>query len=171
MKENKLKELKRKIKKANSRLARLEKAGYDYYAYDIAKHFIDTVQGTKYYSLSGIDLDDKYSVRLLNMSLDRFLSSKTSTVSGARRIENERIESFREKGLAGTREEAVEFLRWLGEDGYRNLTEAIGYDKTAFGTIITNYNKYHDTERIDRVINTYLNNRTNYRLLIEGLEE
>lgn len=164
-------EIKRKIKRANSRLKRLEKSGYDYYAYDIAKHFIDTVQGTKYYSLSGIDFGDKYSVRVLEMSLDRFLSSKSSTVTGQRAIENERLAAFESKGLTGTREEKVEFIRWLGEDGYRNMVEAIGYGKEEFGAIIENYNYYKDTDRIDRIINTYMRNQDDYAGFIKRLEK
>lgn len=160
-------DLRRDIKKANSRLRRLEKSGYDYYAYDIAKHYINTQLGTQYYSIRNIE--DKYDLRLLKMSLKRFLSSVSSTVSGQKKLEKKRLKAFEEKGLTGTREEKIEFLRFLGEDGYKNLIDAIGYDATVFKATIESYNKHKDTERIERIYQAYLRNRDDYKSLIEGL--
>lgn len=167
MNARKYKALQRNVSIANKRLKRLEDTGYDYYAYDVAKHYIDNNLSTKYYSTRG--LSDSELVQL-SKSVERFLSSKSSTVRGQRKIERERMKFFeKKKDLKGTYEEKKDFLRWLGDDGYKNLTEAIGYDKTALDTIIANYNKYKNLDLIDRVVDAYERNLQNYAGFIEDL--
>lgn len=160
------KELRLKVRRANQRLHSLERSGYNYYAYDIAKHYIDNVLETKYYSVRGLS---KFELRRLERSIDQFLESKSSTVRGQKAIEAARIKVFEEKGLKGTREQKVEFLRFLGQDGYKNLTETIGYDRTVFKEIIKNYNRFHDTDRIEKIMDSYMKNQTNYAQFIKDL--
>ncbi len=160
-------EIKHKVAVANNRLKRLEKTGYDYYAYDVAKHYIDSNLSTKYYSTRGLS---ERELMQLEKSVNRFLKSKSSTVREQRKIERERMSFFeKEKGLKGAYKEKKDFLRWLGEDGYKNMTEAIGYDRTALDNIITNYNKYKSVNLLDRIVDAYERNLQNYAGFIEDL--
>lgn len=164
------KELRRKVGIANKRLKRLEETGYDYYAYDIAKHYIKyALDGVEYYSTKGIDT--KFELSRLERSVDTFLESKSSTVRGQRAIERARIKVFEEKGLIGTYEQKKEFLRFLGEDGYKNLTDTIGYDASLFKEIVGNYNYYRDTQRIEKILLAYQRSRANYAETTERLRK
>ncbi|HBV82331.1 MAG TPA: hypothetical protein DEB74_05965 [Lachnospiraceae bacterium] len=156
--------LKQYAKKANSRLLRLEKAGYDYYAYDVATSYTMDVFGTNRYS-ARIKGRDKHDIREEILSIYQFLNNKTSTVKGQKELERSRIERFVEKGVISEdmpRDKQVEFLRFLGSDSVRNFVDAIGNSDIVVDTLGNAFSEDVEIEFLDKIVDTFFNNEISY---------
>lgn len=102
---------------ANSRLYRLQQRGVNQFAYDVARTYLEG-RGRLYFS-SAQSLTNS-QVRDEVIALQRFLNSRTSTVSGQYEIDRSVIERFRELGLDIEDERA--FLDFLSSQQFRTLS-------------------------------------------------
>ena len=131
-------------KRANQRLVRLERSespvtgkAYRAGAYDIAMDYLKNTRdksGGKYRfseSLSytktineetGKTAYDMYRIKRDILELQRFLSSKSSTVSGNKSIERKRIETFEAQGISIEAAESDEFYEFLNSNAYEYFT-------------------------------------------------
>lgn len=116
-------------KRANTRLSSLEEKGYDYYAYDIAVHYTQQKYGKRRFTTSKKILSDVDELYDNILEVNRFLRSESSTISGQKRIEKERIASFRDMGLEINVGEERDFLRFLGTEDARGVFEIVGNKK------------------------------------------
>lgn len=124
-------------KLANQRMSALEKAGKDYYAYDVAYGYVETTYGGnrfRYDYISVPTVNDLYE----NLKhAKQFLESKTSTLRGQRALEKQRLESFRAMGINIPKDSKserlfIEFLR--DEDMLTSLKEVYGSNEV-FGLL------------------------------------
>ena len=131
-------------KRANQRLVRLERSespvtgkAYRAGAYDIAMDYLkntrDKSGGAFRFSESAnytktIDEEtgktayDMYRIKRDILELQRFLSSKSSTVSGNKSIERKRIETFEAQGISIEAAESDEFYEFLNSNAYEYFT-------------------------------------------------
>lgn len=109
----------RMVNQANTRLRRLEAAGYTRYAYDRAMLYLkQSGKGTRFKRkkpsspqeiLSQVD------------ALTRFLESKTSTVSGLEQVEAKSLEKFKKRGFEIKDEK--DFFNFLSSSVYGELVK------------------------------------------------
>lgn len=109
----------RMVNQANARLRRLEKKGYDRYAYERAMLYLkQSGKGTRFKRkkpsspaeiLSQVD------------ALTRFLESKTSTVSGLEKVEAKAVAQFEARGFELKNKK--EFFNFLSSSIYRELLQ------------------------------------------------
>ena len=121
-------------KRANQRLVRLERAyssitGESYATYgaiDYAREYLQKI-GRNRFSEKKDYTDDFNLLRIEILQLQKFLSSKSSTVLGQREIEQKRIKSFESKGIrfSGNKE----FYDFLNSKDYSDLTKQFDSDK------------------------------------------
>lgn len=90
----------RLAKTANRRLRSLEKAGLDYYAYDVATLYTQSTRGRNRFSESRTALTDIKSLLNEISKLNTFLNSKSSTIRGQRSIQQNKINAFKNKGYS-----------------------------------------------------------------------
>lgn len=131
-------------KRANQRLVRLERSespitgkAYKAGAYDIAMDYLKTTRetsGGKFrFSESaaytktineetGKTAYDMYRIKRDILELQRFLSSKSSTVAGNKSIERKRIETFEAQGISAEAAESDEFYEFLNSNAYEYFT-------------------------------------------------
>lgn len=122
-------------KQANNRMRALEKAGLDFYAYDIAADYL-RLQGKKkdhprfseQLNPKGVDLRREITV------LQGFLSMPTSTVAGMKKVEAKRVQTFgdwkpkaqknnkRYKGIdLSAQAQTKVFYKFLNSEAFKNL--------------------------------------------------
>lgn len=122
-------------KEANKRLGRLETNDYTYYAYELARDFLEhTTSPTEpnRYKWDATDMQANYEA-LMNMRT--FVSKRTSTLTGQRAVEKQRLRSFREllnldtnpfsKGYIKN-QDLRDFLDLLGNQPIRNTLSEVG---------------------------------------------
>lgn len=155
--------LKKVARRANSRLRSLEKNEYNYYAYDLAIEFTQQNFDTYRYSYNKNLSIEEMRDELLN--IDRFLMSKSSTVSGQREIERNRFEKLKMAGfdisIVGINEKR-EFLRFLGSDSIRRIIDAIGNSDRVVQNVSNMYKAGVSTYQIEQSAQKYLDNEISY---------
>lgn len=111
-------------REANSRLERLEKAGYKQYAYDLATTYTKTAYKSNRFK--GIELTDPRDLRRQIRQMQAFISKRTSLVTGQREVEKARIEKFKENPLfSGWDNRKVKsFIKFLGDKNTRQIVDA-----------------------------------------------
>lgn len=122
-------------KEANKRLERLEKNDYTYYAYELAMDYITHVNpplSSNRYMWDPSSMEANYETL---MSMRTFVSKRTSTLTGQRAVERQRLAAFREllnlsdnprqKGYV-TNRELRNFLDVLGNQPIRNTLSEVG---------------------------------------------
>lgn len=140
------------IKRANDRMKNLEKQGYDYYAYDRASAYAKSVNnGKPRFTSSQVKLGDAQGIAQSLREARAFLTAKSGTVTGQKKIEETRIQYFKdyydklakkreqETGVAqeflfDTKEEEKEFLKFLGSKDIAKGLEKMG--KTVSETVV-----------------------------------
>lgn len=120
----------KEVNRANQRMRELEKQGLDYgLAYDTAAEYLEG-RGRKRFRRPGKNLAaaSEDQIRELyeeTLRARQFLASKASTVSGQKRINKERNETFREKWPELTEGKSDEWLtdfqRFLGGTGVQDF--------------------------------------------------
>lgn len=110
----------KEVDRANQRMRELEKKGLDYGpAYDTAKSYVEE-RGRRRFKRPGKNATPK-EVYEEALRVRQFLAAKTSTVSGQKKANKDRNESFREKWPELTEgksdEWLTEFQRFLGTPG------------------------------------------------------
>lgn len=105
-------------KRANVRLAALERAGRARWAYERATLFTQSTTGRNRFFQGKIT--DKKALRAQFEEVTRFLESRSSTISGQKAIVNERVKRFVE--LLGLEEspDLTDFVKKVLESGYYN---------------------------------------------------
>lgn len=124
--------MRRKLaKRANARLLSLERAGRDYWAYDIAQQYLNA-RNRRRFSERAFKGSERNAVRELEEIIS-FLNSASSTITGSKAIENKIKSSFAEKGVnvseLGSRD-FFDFLDWYNSDkrGRSKIQSAIAID-------------------------------------------
>lgn len=124
--------MRRKLaKRANSRLLSLERAGRDYWAYDIAQQYL-SARNRRRFSERSFKGSARNAVRELEEIIS-FLNSASSTISGSRAIENKIKATFAEKGVNVSElgsQDFFDFLDWYNSDkrGRSKIQSAIAID-------------------------------------------
>lgn len=109
----------RMVNQANARLRRLEKKGYDRYAYERAMLYLkQSGKGTRFKRKKPSSPDE-----ILSQvdALTRFLESKTSTVTGLEKVEAKAVAQFEARGFALKNKK--EFFNFLSSSIYRELLQ------------------------------------------------
>lgn len=160
-------------KRANQRMLNLEKAGYDFYAYDIAITYVETTYDRERFPTSKKLLPDINALIKQIRVMHKFLSSKSSTISGQKAIERERLEEFRDLFdiPEGT---AKEFLRFLGSDTVKHVFDITGisgeiYENMA-KTVADAKNKRKELRRLKRLFDNYRKGELTYDELMYGIK-
>lgn len=127
-----VRKLRKKLaKRANARLATLERRGYTKNAYRIATRYTEETRGKKRFSEAMLKKAGIEYLRDEIETLRDFLTSKSSTIKGNMEIEKERLEFFRgvrkvdkEGKLTGMGLEisdSEEFFKFLNSTEYKTL--------------------------------------------------
>lgn len=109
----------RMVNQANARLRRLEKKGYDRYAYERAMLYLkQSGKGTRFKRKKPSSPDE-----ILSQvdALTRFLESKTSTVTGLEKVEAKAVAQFESRGFELKNKK--EFFNFLSSSIYRELLQ------------------------------------------------
>ena len=109
----------RMVNQANARLRRLEKKGYDRYAYERAMLYLkQSGKGTRFKRKKPSSADE-----ILSQvdALTRFLESKTSTVTGLEKVEAKSIEQFKARGF--DIKDRKDFFNFLSSELYGRLSK------------------------------------------------
>ena len=123
-------------KKSNARLLRLEKSGYDYFAYDLAMSYTKPAYGTNRFKTGGFETPK--DIRRQIFQMETFLEKKSSTVKGAKQIERDRLDRFRDnfnilkpnqkltvrvghEPIVMSDKQLSEFLKFIGKKPIRKL--------------------------------------------------
>lgn len=124
--------IRRKLaKRANARLLSLERAGRDYWAYDIAQHYLNA-RNRRRFSERSFKGSAKNAIRELEEIIS-FLNSASSTISGSKAIEDKIKTSFAGKDVNVAElgsHDFFDFLDWYNSDkrGRSKIQSAIAID-------------------------------------------
>ena len=108
-------------KRANSALARLEKAGFTRYAYDRAISYTESEFGMNRFTASREKLPWIEDLQINIQEMSKFLSSKSATVSGNKQIDKSIIDAFRSKGINIPMGQENEFIDLIASDDFETL--------------------------------------------------
>lgn len=149
--------LRQLAKRANQRLVRLERAGQTQYAYGIAKKYLQDIGRNRFAetekrikNLSRAQLTGEINAAI------KFLTAKTSTLSGIKAVQNSAVERLRAMGY---NVDNGDFFAFLKSDEYKaalrkitsdeimcQLDEAL-YNGVSLDTIIADYRDYLSGEK------------------------
>lgn len=125
----------RLVKVSNTRLSALEKADYDYYAYDRATYYTSEKTGRNRFSSASVNKDASELVDNIR-EMRTFLNSKTSTIRGQKALEKERMDWVKEVGLDIPKRNQKAFLRFLGSESTQNLFQDTGASADVVAMIV-----------------------------------
>ena len=154
--------MRRKLaKRANARLLSLERAGRDYWAYDIAQRYL-SARNRRRFSERAFKGSARNAVRELE-EIVSFLNSASSTITGSKAIEDKIKSSFARKGVnvsdLGSRD-FFDFLDWYNSDKR-------GRSKIQSANAIDFYNKAiqqgKSKEDVETAIEQFKQGRTSLR--------
>lgn len=112
-------------KLANSRIRALEKAGYDMFAYDRIITYLKNHDLRRFSSKFAPSTDYKEMVNQLS-ELVTFINSKTSTVAGARKMLDAKVDMISEQtGTIYTPEQKLKIGKLLGTDSISTLLREV----------------------------------------------
>ena len=165
----------RMTKTANSRIARLREKDIDMYAVARIENYLDTETGTKYLP-TGTKTMDIDTLETLARETSLFLSRKTSTVTGVKEYEVERLEYFGDKWdidlsqLSAT--ERREFGRFLGEDTVSQfMRDAQGVYMAIMDKFAQDIHGAQDRDAVKAKFRNSINQFLSGRLRFDELEE
>lgn len=108
---------------ANQRLSALEKADMAVYAYDVATHYTRMTRGSKRFSESKKFSEDPTVLKREIDALTTFLSSRTSTISGQKAVNRQKMQSF-ERKFGASIDDKREFWNFLSSETFQALRRA-----------------------------------------------
>lgn len=111
-------------KRANERMASLERKGINYGAISKAQYWLQGEGRTRFYT------GKKYTDQQLKTQLavlEEFLSSKTSTLRGIKTAEGKRLETFRAKGIKISSPKS--FFDFLSSQQFKALSKYVDSDQ------------------------------------------
>ena len=125
---DKVRTIRRKLaKRANQRLRVLEKNKLTKNAYRVAMRYTQQTRGKDRFSEAKMVKADLKYLRQEILELERFLNSVTSTLSGYKELEKQRLKVFRDFGLEV--KDTHEFFDFLNSEIYKQLAnKAISSD-------------------------------------------
>lgn len=125
---DKVRTIRRKLaKRANQRLRVLEKNKLTKNAYRVAMRYTQQTRGKDRFSEAKMVKADLKYLRQEILELERFLNSVTSTLSGYKELEKQRLKVFRDFGLEV--KDTQEFFDFLNSEIYKQLAnKAISSD-------------------------------------------
>lgn len=110
-------------KVANNALARLEKAGFERWAYDRAVTYTESEYGMKRFTTSREKLPEAVDLQVNIQELSKFLSSKSSTVRGNKAIDLSIINAFRDMDINIPKKYEKDFIDLISSDEWEQLKQ------------------------------------------------
>lgn len=151
----------RLAKRANTRMAALEKAGLAYYAYERAAGYLASEYDSKRFTTSAKKLADPYDLAQNILEERTFLRAETSTISGQKRVRAARVKAFKDIGIELPQGREDDFLRFLGSDTVRQALNTVGRKTVLSSELIEALAGAYDTaaekKGVKRYIETLLN--------------
>ena len=146
-----LKEQNKKLAKiANNRLRALERAGYDMFAYDRAITYLRNNDRTRFSASLPSQYDYKDIVSQLQ-ELITFINAKTSTVAGAVKALNSKLDKISEfTGREYTQDQRKTLGRLLGTDSVSTLLREVRGDSAEVIDVLEEVSM--DEENVERVV-------------------
>lgn len=151
-------------RRANKMLDLLQKAGLTKQAYRAAQTFTSPAYGSTRYSENLTDADAMYQQLL---SIEHFLSLRTSTIAGSKEVENERISTFRQRYKRAqnmTRRQILDFFDFLDDENVSDFIDEEGYYESKYSVddflYITN-EVGRSKDRVKQAIGLYMERRDN----------
>lgn len=151
-------------RRANRMLDLLQKAGLTKQAYRAAQTFTNPAYGSTRYSENLTDVDAMYQQLL---SIEHFLSLRTSTIAGSKEVENERISTFRQRYKRAqnmTRRQILDFFDFLDDENVSDFIDEEGYYESKYSVddflYVTN-EVGRSKDRIKQAIGLYMERRDN----------
>lgn len=151
-------------RRANKMLDLLQKAGLTKQAYRAAQTFTNPAYGSTRYSENLTDVDAMYQQLL---SIEHFLSLRTSTIAGSKEVENERISTFRQRYKRAqnmTRRQIVDFFDFLDDENVSDFIDEEGYYESKYSVddflYVTN-EVGRSKDRVKQAIGLYMERRDN----------
>lgn len=130
------------VKRANSALARLEKAGITRWSYDRAISYTESEFGMKRFTASKSKLPEIVDLQINIQELSKFLSSKSSTIRGNKAIDLKILNAFRDKGINIPKNEEAEFLDLIASDDFERLKKSYVDSGTIMAELVDLTNDY-----------------------------
>lgn len=140
---------------ANKRLKRLEDAGRDVYAYTTATLYTQRTRGSNRFSTSK-RFSESAEVLMRDIeALTTFLNQRTSTISGQKTLEREKIQTF-EKKLGRRIDNPQEFWNFLSGSSFQDLRGARRGDSNYFVDFyVRASDEGYSTEEINKLLDEY----------------
>ena len=159
----------RLAKRANTRMAALEKAGMAYYAYERAAGYLASECDSKRFTTSKKKLVDPYDLAQNILEERTFLRAETSTIRGQKRVRAARVKAFKDIGIELPQGREDNFLRFLGSDAVRQALNTVGR-KTALSAELVEllagaYDTAAEKKGVKRYIETLLNKFANGEII------
>lgn len=144
-------------KLANSRLRALEKAGYDMFAYDRVITYLRNHDLRRFSSKFASSTDYKEMVNQLS-ELITFINAKTSTVAGARKTLDDKVNMLSEQtGTTYTLEQKLKIGKLIGTDSISTLLREVrGNSKEVIEVIEELAMSEANVEQITSIIDKHL---------------
>ena len=130
------------VKRANSALSRLEKAGITRWSYDRAISYTESEFGMRRFTASKNKLPEIVDLQINIQEMSKFLTSKSSTIRGNKAIDLKIINAFREKGINIPKGEEAEFLDLISSDDFETLKKSYVDSGTIIAEMIDLTNDY-----------------------------
>lgn len=130
------------VKRANSALSRLEKAGITRWAYDRAVSYTESEFGMKRFTASKSKLPEIVDLQINIQEMSKFLSSKSSTIRGNKAIDLKIINAFRDKGIKIPKNEEAEFFDLISSDDFETLKKSYVDSGTIIAELVDLTNDY-----------------------------
>lgn len=130
------------VKRANSALSRLEKAGITRWSYDRAISYTESEFGMRRFTASKNKLPEIVDLQINIQEMSKFLASKSSTIRGNKAIDLKIINAFREKGINIPKGEEAEFLDLISSDDFETLKKSYVDSGTIIAEMIDLTNDY-----------------------------
>jgi hypothetical protein len=152
------------VKKANKRIANIEKSGLHSYALDMIKPYFGVNNDESMRFSTSMKYKDLKAFKHMQSSLDLFLSSATSSVTGIKRINKNRINTFRKSGLE-IKDEKM-FFQFLSSEQFKNLSKYVDSHQ-----LIEDYDlamtQGFSKEEIEKQYQQYLNSEMTFEQVAE----
>ena len=147
-------------REVNKRLRELERAGYDFGAYNTATHFTETMYDTKRF-MTGQQLElDWYMMGTQTSIGVKFLNMKSSTVAGQKEIEQKRFDTFVELEIIPenySRRKFKNFIRFVGNEESERILDEYGTSTQMVEMLFDAYNRKGNTKnKMLKVFREYL---------------
>lgn len=140
----------RVAKEVNRKLRELERAGYDFGAYNTATHFTETMYDTKRFKTGSQMEGDWYLMGTQTAIGVKFLNMKSSTVEGQKEIEQRRFDTFVELDIIPadySRRKFKNFVMFVGNEESERILDEYGTSTQMVEMLFDAYNRKGNTKK------------------------